>query len=239
MWWIILISILVPAISVGTFVVLIIISKIKHQHGDYNDGGGIHIGTHQRVSFFIPVNDRAGIVGEKRVNYHLRPLLRNDEYLLTNLLLPLRNGEDTEIDCVLISRKGIFCIETKNWVGHISGNDKDKYWLHRYDDLYLKHKWHVNPVRQNNWHCTILKEKLNNHYWINNIVIFYRQEYGRRINSKYIYSVRKFRDYYRSLDSNVIPENSLKVIYQKLKPYVATFEELEKHRERIKRKYND
>lgn len=38
---------------------------------------------------------------------------------------------------------------------------------------------------------------------------------------------------------DVIPENSLKVIYQKLKPYVATFEELEKHRERIKRKYND
>ena len=149
MWWIILISILIPAISVGTFVVLIIISKIKHQHGDYNDGGGIHIGAHQRVSFFTPANDRAGIVGEKRANYHLRTLLRNDEYLLTNLLLPLRNGEKTEIDAVLISRKGIFCIEIKHWVGHISGNDEDESWLQEYDDSYRKNK--CNWTKEENW----------------------------------------------------------------------------------------
>lgn len=233
MWWIILISILVPAIIVGTFVVLIIISKIKHQHGDYNDGGGIHIGAHQRVSFFTPANDRAGIVGEKRANYHLRTLLRNDEYLLTNLLLPLRNGEKTEIDAVLISRKGIFCIEIKNWVGHISGNEEDEYWTQKYDDPNKEDKKHENPIWQNDFHCTIIKEKLNIYCPINNVVIFYRLEYGRRINSKYIYTVRKFRDYYRSLDSNVIPESSLKIIYQKLKPYIATLEQLQRHRERL------
>ena len=233
MWWIILISILVPAIIVGTFVVLIIISKIKHQHGDYNDGGGIHIGAHQRVSFFTPANDRAGIVGEKRVNYYLRPLLRNDEYLLTNLLLPLWNGEKAEIDCVLVSRKGIFCIEIKHWVGHISGNDEDEFWLQEYDDPYRKNKYRKNPIKQNDFHCTIIKEKLNIYYPINNVVIFYRLEYGRRINSKYIYTVWKFRDYYRSLDSNVIPESSLKIIYQKLKPYIATLEQLQRHRKML------
>ena len=80
----------------------------------------------------------------------------------------------------------------------------------------------------------IIKEKLNIYYPINNVVIFYRLEYGRRINSKYIYTVWKFRDYYRSLDSNVIPESSLKIIYQKLKPYIATLEQLQRHREAYK-----
>lgn len=53
------------------------------------------------------------------------------------------------------------------------------------------------------------------------------------INSKYTYTINEFEDYYSSL-VDVIPENSLKMIYQKLEPYIATPEELEKHRERIK-----
>lgn len=55
------------------------------------------------------------------------------------------------------------------------------------------------------------------------------------INSKYTYTANEFGNYYSSL-ADVIPENSLKVIYQKLEPYIATPEELEKHRERIKSK---
>ena len=50
------------------------------------------------------------------------------------------------------------------------------------------------------------------------------------INSKYTYTANEFGNYYPSL-ADVIPENSLKVIYQKLEPYIATPEELEKHRE--------
>ena len=57
----------------------------------------------------------------------LRPLLREDEYLLANLLLPLRNGHKTEIDCVLISRKGIFSLKQRTGY-YISGNDDDEYW---------------------------------------------------------------------------------------------------------------
>ena len=58
------------------------------------------------------------------------------------------------------------------------------------------------------------------------------------ITSKYTYTINEFEDYYSSL-VDAIPENSLKMIYQKLEPYIATFEELEKHRQWIKGKYND
>lgn len=231
MWWVILISILIPVIIFGILAALIIVSKIKHDRGDYNDGCGKHIGVDQKVSFFTPANDRAGIIGERRVSYHLEPLLRNDEYLLTNLLLPFKNGKNTEIDCILISRKGIFCIEIKHWVGHISGNDEDEYWLQEYDDPSLDDRRHKNPVKHNNWRCSILKKKLNNRYYVNNVVIFYGLEDGYGINSKYTYSLKEFRDYYRKLNDNVIPANFLEKNYQILKPYIATLEQLQRHRE--------
>lgn len=110
------------------------------------------------------------MLGEKIVDEHLRLLLREDEYLLANLLIPLGNGFDTEIDCVLISRKGIFCIEIKNWVGHISGSDEDESWLQKYDDPYMNDREHRNPAKQNKRHCAILNRVLYNRYDIDGAV---------------------------------------------------------------------
>ena len=60
----------------------------------------------------------AGIKGEKAVTEALREL--DDSYFLINdLLLPKRGGN---IDHILLSPKGIFCIETKNWTGDIRCN---------------------------------------------------------------------------------------------------------------------
>ena len=233
-----LILIFIPIIIVCAVVIVVkIVLKKKHARGDYGDDGGIHIGVDEHVSFFVPANERAGIFGEKRVNYHLKPLLRDDEYLLTNLILPLRNGDDTEIDCVLISRKGIFCIEIKNWVGHISGSDKDDFWIQKYDDPYRKNKHHKNPVKQNNWHCTILSEKLSNCWRINNIVIFYRMEYWQKINSIHTFTIKEFQKYYRALNDNIIHENSLKFIYKKLEPYIANLQKIQEHRSKMKAKH--
>ena len=98
------------AIPIAVVIVIIIIaiaSSINHDRGDYNDGGGTQIGGSETIPLLTPENDRAGLWGEKVVNYHLRLLLRKDEYLLANLLLPLRNGHKAEIDCVLITRKGM------------------------------------------------------------------------------------------------------------------------------------
>ena len=115
MWWPLLIFFIV-AITIA--IILAIVFGLRHEKGDYRDGGGTQIGGGERIPFFTPANERAGMWGEKIVNYHLRPLLRQDEYLLANVLLPLKNGHKTEIDCVLISRKGVFCVETKTWVAH-------------------------------------------------------------------------------------------------------------------------
>ena len=48
--------------------------------------------------------------------------------ILRNLYLPKYNGETTEIDMLMISTKGIFVFECKNYKGWIFGNAGRKYW---------------------------------------------------------------------------------------------------------------
>lgn len=191
---------------------------------------------------FDPISkkcERRGAQGENCANYHLHHLLMEDEYLLTNLLLPLRNGYTTEIDSILITRKGIFCIEIKNWVGHISGNDQDDYWIQKYDNPYRKDKHHRNPVKQNESHYRVLERLLGYCYEIKNVIIFPRIEGRRHLNSAFVYEIKDFIVYYEVLPNNKIDEAGLKEIADKLKIYQATPEELRIHREQIKTKYTN
>ena len=235
MWLIVLIIFIVIVVLL---VVLVSVRANIHNKGDYKDGGGKQFGGSENAKFFIPNNERAGIYGERQVNYYLRPLLRADEYLLANLLLPLRNGYKTEIDCVLISRKGIFCVETKNWVGHISGSDEDDYWKQEYDDPAMNDRYHENPITQNRKHCEVLERTLKNKYGVTNIVVFANLEDGWRINSDYAYTIEGYRRYYRQLDDEELSEDEVTHIFNSLKPYIATSEQLEEHRRNVKRERN-
>lgn len=236
MEWI-LIVVIVAVISIA-LIATGIYYHIHRDRSDYQDGGGTQLGGSEKIPFFSPANDRAGMLGEKFVNKHLRLLLREDEYLLANLLIPLSNGHKNEIDCVLISRKRIFCIEIKNWVGHISGNDEDEKWLQKYDDPYKKDIERDNPVKQNERQCHTLKRVLQNKYYIDGAVIFADLEDETEIDSDYTFTINEFKDWYRSLDET-IPQEELKIIYKKLSQYVATSEELEKRKEYLKRKHNN
>lgn len=158
--------------------------------------------------------------------------------MLANLLLPLRNGHKTEIDCVLISRKGIFCIKTKNWVGHISGNDEDEYWHQGYDDPYMSGRDHKNPVKQNEGHCAVLERRLHNNYQVDNIVIFADLEDGWGIESDFAFTIRSFKDYYRELNNDELSPSQIKAVYQMLLPLVATLEEMTRHKEEVRSRFN-
>ena len=218
------------AIIIIFLIAFFIYLLIHHDRSDYKDGGGIQIGGDEKINIFAPANDKAGIHGEKIVNEELRLLLRNDEYLLVNLLLPFKNGRKTEIDCVLVSRKGIFCIETKRWVGHIIGNDEDERWIQQYDDPYKGDITHNNPVSQNKFHCDVLDRILNYKYEIENAVIFCSLEDGSGINSKFVYTVSDFKTWYRSLDDLGITDFEIKQISQILQKYVATNEQIKQFR---------
>lgn len=102
-----------------------------------------------------------GIYGEFLTYEKLR-MLPGENIILTNLYIPKYDGTTTEIDLIMISEKGIFVIESKNYSGWIFGNERSKMWtqtLRRGE----KNKFY-NPIWQNKGHISALKNFLGNWY---------------------------------------------------------------------------
>ncbi len=76
---------------------------------------------------FTPEYKRAGIRGEEAAVRAIRPILRGDDHLLTNVRIAY-DGKPTELDAVIVNRYGIFIIEIKNYVGLIVGRENDYEW---------------------------------------------------------------------------------------------------------------
>lgn len=86
-----------------------------------------------------------GAVGEYKVSAKLKRLKKKDYIVLNDLLL--KNGNSTsQIDHIVISKSGIFVIETKNYKGWIHGHQNSEYWT----QTIYKHKRKLrNPIKQN------------------------------------------------------------------------------------------
>jgi hypothetical protein len=99
-----------------------------------------------------------GWLGEKSTQFGMWMKLDSETYhRFHNLILSTPNGT-TQIDHVLLSRFGVFVIETKNYNGWIFGNEDQKSWtqvLHR-----AKYSFQ-NPLHQNYRHTKALSELLN------------------------------------------------------------------------------
>ncbi len=98
-----------------------------------------------------------GMVGEWLITLSIRLFLDKREYhLLNNVTLPLEQGT-TQIDHVIVSRFGVFVIETKNMKGWIFGDPKHKRWTQQ---LYRRRHGFQNPLHQNYLHVMTLKSLL-------------------------------------------------------------------------------
>ncbi|OZG41068.1 nuclease [Aeromonas sp. A35_P] len=98
-----------------------------------------------------------GMIGEWFINLSLRLFLDKQEYhLLKDVTLPTPQGT-TQIDHVLVSRFGVFVIETKNIKGWIFGNPAHKSWTQQ---IYRRRHSFQNPLRQNYLHVMTLRSLL-------------------------------------------------------------------------------
>jgi hypothetical protein len=80
-----------------------------------------------------------------------------DYHLLNHVTLGLEDGT-TQIDHVLVSRFGIFVIETKDYKGWIFAGPRDRYWT---QVLYRAKFRFQNPLRQNHRHVRAIQELLD------------------------------------------------------------------------------
>lgn len=78
-------------------------------------------------------------------------------HLLNNITIPFQDGT-TQIDHILISTKGIFVIETKNYSGWIFGDENSKQWM---QTLYRAKSRFQNPIHQNFLHVKAIDQLLD------------------------------------------------------------------------------
>ena len=111
-----------------------------------------------------------GVVGEFIVNLSARLFLDKQKYhVLKNVTLPTEDGS-TQIDHVIVSKYGVFVVETKNMKGWIFGDTNQKTWTQK---IYKHSSKFQNPLHQNHKHVKTLKSLLElNDHQIYSVVVF-------------------------------------------------------------------
>lgn len=99
-----------------------------------------------------------GYIGEKVVSVYLKTLPSASYKIINDLILPTRRGT-SQVDHVVISKYGIFVIETKNYKGWISGHENSEKWT---QNIYGNKFKLSNPVRQNQSHIRAIQNSLSN-----------------------------------------------------------------------------
>ena len=98
-----------------------------------------------------------GWIGEFLVNFIAKISLNKKTYhLIKNVTIPTENGT-TQIDHIIVSKYGIFVVETKNYKGWIFGREKQKEWTQQ---IYKVKNKFQNPLRQNYKHTKTLEKLL-------------------------------------------------------------------------------
>ncbi len=99
-----------------------------------------------------------GRSGEKFVSKKLHKLDPVHYKTLNDLMLPSKGSSTaTQIDHVVVSNYGIFCIETKSYEGWIFGSANQEYWT---QVIYRHKERFYNPLRQNYAHIKAIEDLL-------------------------------------------------------------------------------
>jgi restriction system protein len=119
-------------------------------------------------AFLLP--QLKGSLGEVSINSLIGRRLDRDAYhLIPNVTLPTKDGT-TQIDHVIVSRYGIFVIETKTHKGWIYGSERDAKWT---QVIYKRKERFQNPLRQNYRHTKTLSDLTGiPHDYFKSVVVF-------------------------------------------------------------------
>jgi len=143
------------------------------------DTSSIAIQMLGKLWFLIPLAVIAGIlktpwfkgkVGEFIINLSAKLFLDKKKYhLIKNATLPTEDGS-TQIDHIIVSKYGVFVVETKNMKGWIYGSPEQKTWTQK---IYKHTSKFQNPLHQNYKHVKTLESLLGlNSQQIHSVVVF-------------------------------------------------------------------
>lgn len=157
-----------------------------------------------------------GVVGEWKLRFVLWLMLGFTYNIINNVTIRLPNNKTSQIDHLVISRRGIFVIETKNFKGDITVNESSGYWTQSFHTRSYKF---YSPIKQNNGHISSLKYLLKNkNYPYFNIVCFvgtatfYQKRTPKELSVGLLNTVRLIK----SKRKKVLSRSEVKHIVQKI-----------------------
>jgi hypothetical protein len=146
--------------------------------------------------------------GEALVRKALIEHLPSDSWhLLNNVTLQLADGT-TQIDHVLVSRYGVFVIETKHYKGWIFGDEGSKVWT---QVIYRRKHQFQNPLRQNYRHVKAVQDLFDflSPQRVIGLVVFTGQAEFKSNQPAGVYSLDTLVAHLRSFDQEVLSENRM------------------------------
>jgi len=174
-----------------------------------------------------PSNEKIGEIGEAQVASRLERLSR-DNYLVTNDLLLHDGNYTTQIDHLVISRYGIFVIETKNVHGKIYGSENKEFWSQYLPDIGYKRFGNTqmhelrNPLWQNAGHIRALRKHLGHDVPIQGIIAFSNDSDLNITSSQPVLYWHEVIPYIESFTTAVLSDEEVIRINEKVQNLVDT-----------------
>jgi restriction system protein len=160
-------------------------------------------------------------------------------HLLNSVTLPLDEGT-TQIDHVLISRFGVFVIETKHYKGWIFANARSPLWT----QVLFKRKYKFqNPLHQNYKHVKAVQALLDflPAELVRSAVVFTGEGEFRTPRPAGVYSIQSLVNYLQSFTQEVVSENRLQFCVGRLewRRLALTRQTDVEHRASLQRRFGD
>lgn len=199
---------------------------------------------------FLSVRFNIGIYGEYLTYKCLKKFEANGAKFLFNIYVPKENGENSEIDVLMICKKGIFVFESKNYSGWIFGSENQKNWYQTLPNGKgrSRKEQFYNPIMQNRSHIKHLKAFLGEQVPVRSIIVFSDRCTLQSVqifsNDISVINRRNTESVISDILNNEIPndlltDNDITDIYNKLYPYTQVDKTFKtRHIANINRKLN-
>lgn len=170
--------------------------------------------------------------GEMEVNDVLEKI--TGYRLLSNVMIKRENGT-SQIDHILIGRKGVFVIETKDYSGKIYGEQYSKYWTQK---LNGRKNTFYNPIRQNYGHVKALEEILNRRDIFISLIVFTNKSKIKKVKSEIpVIQVKMLKKFIRKYKTDIgLSKDEISEIYDAInRKNIISNRAIRKHVKRLRK----
>lgn len=184
------------------------------------------------------VDTMGEFVLDKNIKRNLDP---NKFHLLQNVTIPCEEGS-MQIDRVLVSRYGIFVLETMNLKGWIFGDVHQKSWIQQ---IYRNKTKFQNPLHQNGIHVKAFQQLLGvSNEQIHSLIVFVGKSTFKTEMPENVTREKEYLNFIRSKKDMVLSEYEVhefisKIKNERLEPSLKTHSAHVRHgKDRVNAKQN-